>query len=59
MEPDDLTALPGADLVLAGLRDLEDMLRSTSQAQVDRVTQAFLPMKTLDMAAIRRAYRGA
>jgi predicted 3-demethylubiquinone-9 3-methyltransferase (glyoxalase superfamily) len=39
--------------------DLEDMLRSTSQAQVDRVTQAFLPMKKLDVEAIRRAYRGA
>jgi predicted 3-demethylubiquinone-9 3-methyltransferase (glyoxalase superfamily) len=36
--------------------DLEEMLRSSSQEQVDRVTQAFLPMKKLDMEAIRRAY---
>jgi hypothetical protein len=34
------------------------MLRSSSQEQVDRVTQAFLPMKKLDLAAIRRAYEG-
>jgi predicted 3-demethylubiquinone-9 3-methyltransferase (glyoxalase superfamily) len=38
--------------------DLEEMLRSTSQEQVDRVTQAFLPMKKLDMEQIRRAYEG-
>jgi predicted 3-demethylubiquinone-9 3-methyltransferase (glyoxalase superfamily) len=38
--------------------DLEEMLRSSSQEQVDRVTQAFLPMKKLDMAALRRAYEG-
>jgi predicted 3-demethylubiquinone-9 3-methyltransferase (glyoxalase superfamily) len=39
--------------------DMEEMLRSTSQAQVDRVTQAFLPMKKLDMETIRRAYEGS
>jgi len=41
------------------LRDMEEMLRSSSQAQVDRVTQAFLPMKKLDMETIRRAYEGS
>jgi hypothetical protein len=35
------------------------MLRSSSQAQVDRVTQAFLPMKKLNMETIRRAYEGS
>jgi predicted 3-demethylubiquinone-9 3-methyltransferase (glyoxalase superfamily) len=39
--------------------DLERMLRSSSQAQVDRVTQAFLPMKKLDMETLRRAYEGS
>jgi predicted 3-demethylubiquinone-9 3-methyltransferase (glyoxalase superfamily) len=39
--------------------DLEDMLRSSSPAQVDRVTQAFLPMKKLDMETIKRAYEGS
>ena len=39
--------------------DMEEMLRSSSQAQVDRVTQAFLPMKKLDMETIRRAYEGS
>jgi predicted 3-demethylubiquinone-9 3-methyltransferase (glyoxalase superfamily) len=39
--------------------DLEEMLRSSSQAQVDRVTQAFLPMKKLNMETIRRAYEGS
>ena len=39
--------------------DMEEMLRSSSQAQVDRVTQAFLPMKKLDVEAIRRAYEGS
>jgi len=38
--------------------DMEEMLRSSSQAQVDRVTQAFLPMKKLDIEKIRRAYEG-
>jgi len=39
--------------------DMQEMLRSSSQAQVDRVTQAFLPMKKLDMETIRRAYEGS
>ena len=39
--------------------DMEEMLRSSSQAQVDRVTQAVLPMKKLDMETIRRAYEGS
>jgi predicted 3-demethylubiquinone-9 3-methyltransferase (glyoxalase superfamily) len=39
--------------------DMEEMLRSSSPAQVDRVTQAFLPMKKLEMETIRRAYEGS
>ena len=38
--------------------DLERMLAEGSPDQVARVTQAFLPMKRLDLAAIRRAYDG-
>jgi predicted 3-demethylubiquinone-9 3-methyltransferase (glyoxalase superfamily) len=38
---------------------LEEMLRSSSRAQVDRVTQALLPMKTLDMETMKRAYEGS
>jgi predicted 3-demethylubiquinone-9 3-methyltransferase (glyoxalase superfamily) len=39
--------------------DMQEILRSSSQAQMDRVTQAFLPMKKLDMETIRRAYEGS
>lgn len=36
--------------------EMEEMLRKGTQEQIDRVTQAFLPMKKLDLAAIREAY---
>lgn len=38
---------------------LDEMMRSGSREQIDRVTQAFLPMKKLDIAALERAYDGA
>ncbi|MEV6522382.1 VOC family protein [Longispora sp. NPDC051575] len=38
--------------------ELGTMMRDGSREQVDRVTRAFLPMKKLDLEAIRRAYRG-
>jgi predicted 3-demethylubiquinone-9 3-methyltransferase (glyoxalase superfamily) len=36
--------------------DLDGMMRNGSPEQVARVTQAFLPMKKLDVEALRRAY---
>lgn len=36
--------------------ELEEMMRSGTREQIDRVTQAFLPMKKLDLAKIREAY---
>ena len=38
--------------------EMDTMLREGTQEQVDRVTQAFLPMKKFDVAALRRAYEG-
>lgn len=37
---------------------MEEMLRTGSPEQVARVTQAFLPMKKLDLAVLQRAYAG-
>jgi predicted 3-demethylubiquinone-9 3-methyltransferase (glyoxalase superfamily) len=37
---------------------MEQMLRDGTGEQVARVTQAFLPMKKFDLAALKRAYRG-
>lgn len=37
---------------------LTTLLQEGSQEQVDRMVQAFLPMKKLDIAAIEAAYRG-
>jgi predicted 3-demethylubiquinone-9 3-methyltransferase (glyoxalase superfamily) len=39
-------------------REMEDMMREGTPEQIDRVTQAFLPMKKLDLAKIRAAYEG-
>lgn len=36
--------------------ELEEMMRSGTQEQVDRVTQAFLPMKKLDIETIRAGW---
>lgn len=38
---------------------LDDMIRSGSREQVNRVTQAFLQMKKFDLAALQLAYEGA
>lgn len=35
---------------------LNEMLRDSDPAKVERVTNAFLPMKKLDIAALKRAY---
>ena len=37
---------------------MDEMLAKGSKAQVDRVTQAFLPMKKFDLAALEKAYAG-
>lgn len=37
---------------------LDELLSSGTEEQRDRVTQAFLPMKKLDLAELRRAYEG-
>ena len=37
---------------------LNDMMREASQEALDRVTQALLPMKRIDIATLERAYRG-
>jgi predicted 3-demethylubiquinone-9 3-methyltransferase (glyoxalase superfamily) len=37
---------------------MEEMMRDGTKEQIARVTQAFLPMKKFDLAALRRAYAG-
>ena len=37
---------------------MNDMLSKGTPEQITRVTQAFLPMKKFDLAALRRAYEG-
>jgi predicted 3-demethylubiquinone-9 3-methyltransferase (glyoxalase superfamily) len=37
---------------------MDEMMQSGSEEQVARVTQAFLPMKKFDLAALQRAYDG-
>jgi predicted 3-demethylubiquinone-9 3-methyltransferase (glyoxalase superfamily) len=39
--------------------DMDAMIREGTPEQVARVTQAFMPMKKFDLAALRRAYEGA
>jgi predicted 3-demethylubiquinone-9 3-methyltransferase (glyoxalase superfamily) len=39
--------------------ELNDMLTHGTAEQVDRVTQTFLPMKKLDLAALRASYENA
>jgi predicted 3-demethylubiquinone-9 3-methyltransferase (glyoxalase superfamily) len=38
--------------------DLDTMMTEGTPEQIDRVTQAFLPMKKFDLAALRAAYEG-
>jgi hypothetical protein len=35
-----------------------EMMKSGTREQIDRVTQAFLPMKKFDLAALSKAYEG-
>ena len=37
---------------------MEEMLKKGTREQVARVTQAFLPMKKFDLAALQMAYEG-
>ena len=37
---------------------LDEMMKHGTREQIDRVTQAFLPMKKMDLAALQRAYDG-
>jgi len=34
------------------------MMKNGSREQIDRVTQAFLPMKKFDIAKLKEAYEG-
>jgi predicted 3-demethylubiquinone-9 3-methyltransferase (glyoxalase superfamily) len=38
--------------------EMQTMLSKGTREQVDRVTQAFLPMKKLDIAILKKAYKG-
>ena len=38
--------------------DMNTMMHEGTQEQVDRITQAFLPMKKLDIATLKKAYEG-
>ncbi len=38
--------------------DMQEMISSGTEEQVARVTQAFLPMKKLDIATLKKAYEG-
>jgi len=37
---------------------MQEMMRNGTPEQIARVTQAFLPMKKFDLAALERAYAG-
>jgi predicted 3-demethylubiquinone-9 3-methyltransferase (glyoxalase superfamily) len=37
---------------------MDTMMAKGTRAQIDRLTQAFLPMKKLDIAALQKAYKG-
>ena len=39
-------------------KELDEMMSSGSREQIDRVTQALMPMKKLDLAALKKAYAG-
>lgn len=38
--------------------EMDEMMRNGTREQIDRVTQAFLPMKKLDIAQLKKAYEG-
>jgi len=35
-----------------------EMMKNGTREQIDRITQAFLPMKKFDLATVQRAYEG-
>ena len=35
-----------------------EMMKNGTREQIDRITQAFLPMKKFDIATLKRAYEG-
>jgi predicted 3-demethylubiquinone-9 3-methyltransferase (glyoxalase superfamily) len=35
-----------------------EMMQNGTREQIDRITQAFLPMKKMDIATLQRAYEG-
>ena len=37
---------------------MDTMMREGTQEQIDRITQAFLPMKKINISALEKAYRG-
>ena len=37
---------------------MDDMMAHGTQEQIDRIVQAFLPMKKFDIATLERAYKG-
>jgi hypothetical protein len=37
---------------------MDEMMKNGSREQIDRLTQAFLPMKKLDAAKLIKAYQG-
>lgn len=39
-------------------KDMDEMMSNSTREQIDRVTQAFLPMKKLDIAELKKAYEG-
>lgn len=39
-------------------REMDEMMQNGTPEQIDRVTQAFLPMKKFDLAKLREAYTG-
>lgn len=39
-------------------RAMDEIMSKGTQEQIDRVTQAFLPMKKIDIATIQKAYQG-
>lgn len=39
-------------------QDLDEMMAEGTREQIDRLTQAFLPMKKFDLEVLKKAYRG-
>ncbi|WP_267462127.1 hypothetical protein [Carnobacterium viridans] len=37
---------------------MNDMMNTKNRVQLDRVTQAFLPMKKMNIAELKKAYEG-